>query len=548
MRPTDTEHRAAIAAHGGRVERYRRGEITNDQFRPIRLSYGLYYQLDHTSHMQRIKLPAGVITSTQADCLADITDLWGRGVLHVTTRQDVQIHWVPIEKVVEMYERLHEVGITTRGACADSVRNVTGCIHGGTLPGELFDVTPYVMAVHEYFLFNPLNLTLPRKFKISFASCAYDCVQGPVNDIALYPRIEGGKPGFHVLAGGGLGAQPFLAKHLRDFLAAEDLLIMSEAIVRVQHRHGERKNRSRARMKYVVKRWGEERFRQEVEAEFARVEAECGDELRRELREIVADYADPKPARPSSAAPEGDAVFARWRRTNTFAQKQAGYYGVMVQLPLGDITSDQLRAIGKLARELGNGVVRASNDQNLMIPWVSGADLGACHQRLRELRLGQPDALHITDVVSCPGADYCSLAVSRSMGVAAEIRHHLVTNCAETTEPLGVFRIRISGCPNSCGQHHVGDIGLTGMTVKGPDGIERPHYSMLIGGALGEDGGALGHRLPGKFPEGDVPRIIAALAEFYREQRQTGEAFRTFVQRVGMPALAELSQRAASSH
>lgn len=546
MRPSDSDHRAGIAAHGDRVDRYRKGDITPDQFRPIRLSYGLYYQLDHTSHMQRIKLPAGVITAPQAECLAEITDRWGRGVLHVTTRQDVQIHWVPLESVVPMYELLHEVGITTRGACADSVRNVTGCIHGGILKEELFDVTPYVMAVHEYFLFNPLNLTFPRKFKIGFGSCAYDCIQGPINDIAFFPKIVDGKQGFRVLAGGGLGAQPFLARKVRDFLPAEDMLIMAEAIARVQHRHGERKNRSRARMKYVVKRMGEEGFRKEVEAAFQRVEAECGAELRAELAEIAAGYRDPAPVRKAAPAISGDESFERWKRTNTFEQKQAGYFGVMVQLPLGDVTTAQFRAISKLAIEFGNSVLRASNDQNLLIPWVSGADLKTVQQKLAELRLADPDALHITDVVSCPGADYCSLAVSRSMGVAAEIRHHLRTQHEKSTEPLGVFRIRISGCPNSCGQHHVGDIGLTGMTVKGPDGIERPHYSMLVGGEVGEDGGNLGQRLPGKFPETDVPRVIAALSAFYCDKRQTGEAFRTFIQRVGIAALAEVSKQAAA--
>lgn len=543
MRPTDSDHRSALAAHGDRIGRFRRGELSPEQFRPIRLSYGLYYQLDHTSHMQRIKLPGGLVDLAQAECLAAIADRWGRGVLHVTTREDVQIHWVPLDGLVPMYEMLHEVGITTRGACADSVRNVTGCIHGGILAGEPFDVTPYVMAVHEYFLFNPLNLTFPRKFKIAFGStCAEDCVQGPINDIAYYPRVVDGRQGFRVLAGGGLGAQPFLARHLRDFLPVEDLLIMSEAIARVQHRHGERKNRNKARMKFVVKRWGEEKFRQVVEEEFRRVESQRGEALRAELREILGSYRAAEPSRPAApAAAASDETYARWRRTNTFEQKQPGYYGVQVQVPLGDLTTTQFRALAAIAGELGAGVFRVSNDQNAMLPWISGADLPECHRRLTGLGLAAPDALHISDVVSCPGADYCSLAISRSMGVAAEIRHHLAQGGA-AVEPLGVFRIRISGCPNSCGQHHVGDIGLTGMTVKGADGIERPHYSMLVGGAVGEDGGALGQRLPGKYPETEVPRTIAALAEFFRSQRQKGESFRTFVQRVGTPALAEITK------
>ena len=546
MRPTDTDHLAAIAAHGDRIERYGSGALTAEQFRPIRLSYGLYYQLHHTSHMQRIKLPAGVMTAAQADCLAEIGDRWGRGVLHVTTRQDVQIHWVPMDALVPMYQMLHGVGITTRGACADSVRNVTGCIHAGVWPGEPFDVTPYVMAVHEYFLFNPLNLTLPRKFKIAFSGCAEDCAQSPINDIGFYPRVVDGRPGFHVVAGGGLGAQPYLARHVRDFVPAEDVLIMAEAIVRTHHRHGERKNRNKARLKYVAKRWGEERFRAEIEAEFARIEKDRGAALRAELGEIVGEWRPPEPARPAAKGPAGgDATFERWRRTNTFEQKQPGYFGVAVQVPLGDLTSDQTRALATLSRELGASVMRASNDQNVMIPWISGGDLLECHRRLDEIGLADPDALHITDVVSCPGADYCSLAVSRSMGVAAEIRHHLLSNgSADDVEPLGVFRIRISGCPNSCGQHHVGDIGLTGMTVKGADGVERPHYSILVGGAVGEDGGAVGQRLAGKHAESDVPRIIGALAGYFRAQRQGRESFRAFVDRVGTAPLAKAAQDA----
>src|ERR1019366_3241482 len=189
MRPTDADFRAALRGHGERVERYRHGKMSDDEFRPVRLSYGLYYQLDHTSHLQRIKLPGGLMTVAQVDVLADIADGLGRVVLHVSTRQDIQLHCLDIAKSIEIYERLHAVGISTRGACSDSVRNVTGCIHAGTWPGELFDVTPYVFATNEHFLFHPLNLTLPRKFKISFSSCAADCAQAPVNDVGFFPCV-----------------------------------------------------------------------------------------------------------------------------------------------------------------------------------------------------------------------------------------------------------------------------------------------------------------------------------------------------------------------
>jgi sulfite reductase beta subunit-like hemoprotein len=546
MRPTDADFRAALSGHGARIERYRHGQMSDDEFRPVRLSYGLYYQLDHTSHMQRVKLPGGLMTLAQVNELADIADEFARGVLHVTTRQDVQMHWIDLGKVVEIYERLHAVGISTRGACSDSVRNVTGCIHAGTWPGELFDVTPYVFATNEYFLFHPLNLTLPRKFKIGFSSCADDCAQAPVNDIGFFPSVRDGEPGFAVHAGGGLGSQPFLARPVRDFMPAADTLIMAEAILRLQHRLGERKNRKKARMKYVFQRLGAERFIAEVDRLYAEIEAGQGAALRAELQEMVDGFHAAEPRHAASPLPDSsDAAFKHWARTNSYEQKQAGYYGATVQLPLGDVTGAQFRAVGALASALGAGVVRAANDQNLMIPWIPGGRLAELYGGLREIGLANADALHITDVAACPGADYCSLAVSRSMGVAAAIRSHLLATNGQV-EQLGVFRIRISGCPNSCGQHHVGDIGLTGLSLKGDDGQDHPHYSMLVGGSVGEGTAAVGQRLTGRFPEAEVPKVIGALADYYRRDRRSGERFGDFVGRVGTDRLSEVARGAAA--
>lgn len=544
MRPTELDYRAALHGHAGRVERYRQGKMTEDEFRPVRLGYGLYYQLDHTSHMQRIKLPGGLMTVAQINELASIADDYARSVVHVTTREDVQMHWIGLDRVVPMYERLHAVGISTRGACADSVRNITGCVHAGTLPGELFDVTPYVFAMNEYFMFHPLNLTLPRKFKIAFASCEQDCVQAPVNDIAFFPKLRDGKIGFSVHAGGGLGSQPFLARPVRDFIAAEDVLIIAEAIMRLQHRLGERKNRKRARMKYVVQRLGLPQFIAEIDRLAAQVDSEQGAALRAELKDLVDSYQTERALNPPSAlAAGGDDDYRHWLRTNTYAQKQEGYYGCVVQLPLGDISSDQLRAVAKLAARLGAGVVRAMNDQNLMMPWIPGARLPELYEGLRQIKLAEANALHITDVTSCPGADYCSLAVSRSMGVAEAIHEHLVRSNGKVEE-IGVFRIKISGCPNSCGQHYVGDIGLTGLSLKGADGQDHPHYSMLVGGRIGEEGN-VGRRVGGRIPEDEVPKVVAALAEHYRSQRQVGERFPDFVDRVGVDCINTVVRSAA---
>ena len=550
MPVSDADLHGALGRHGDRVGRYLKGELPDNEFMPVRLSYGLYYQLDHTSHMQRIKLPAGLVDAKQMRVLADIGDDYGRGVLHVTTRQDIQIHWVDLADVMDMYERLQAVGITTRGACADSLRNVTAAIRAGTLPDEPFDVTPYAIAVHEYFLFHPLNLTQPRKFKIAFAGEPdYDSVQARINEIGYFPKIVDGKPGFSVWAAGGLGAQPHLAQKVRDFVPAENLLLITEAIVRLQHRSGERKNRKRARMKYLFQKLGAERFVAELDAIYATVEREHGDAVRAELAEIVADYHALQPRHPGAPLPATeDEAFAHWLRTNTFVQKQEGYYIATVQLPLGDLSGAQLRALADLSEEHGAGEARLANDQNIVLPWIPGDHLEAVYRRLCEIRLGDADAFLVSDVTACPGADYCNLAMSRSMGVATDIREHFMAMNGDV-EKLGTFRIKISGCPNACGQHQIGDIGLTGQSTKGKDGKYTPHYSLLLGGRGGEDESRLGIRVGGRFAVVDVPRVVAALARHYQEHREAGEKFPEYVDRIGADALGDVARDAApSSH
>lgn len=545
MRPTVQQQRDALAGHAGRLKRFLDGGLAPEEWRPMRLSYGLYYQLDHTSHMQRIKLAGGLMTSAQLDALADVTDRYGRGVSHVTTRQDIQIHWVPVEQIMDMYDRLLAVGITTRGACADSVRNVTACPYAGVAPDEPFDVAPYCLAIHDYFLFNPLNLTLPRKFKIAVEGCSRDCAQAPINDIGLYAKLRNGVAGFSVHAGGGLGAQPFLAVPVQDFIPAEDLLIWCEAIVRVQHRHGERKNRNKARMKYVVQRMGAAKFRQVVADEVQRVTDERGEALRTEVRDAVAAYAMPAPTAAAPAAPEAPG-FGHWVRTNTHPQRQAGYRSALVQLPLGDLTSDQMRGVARLARDLGNGTIRATNDQNMVLPFIAEGALPALYAGLVGLELGNADVGTINDVVSCPGMDYCSLAITRSMGMAERIRAHLLDDPATGNgfaERLGAFGIKISGCPNSCGQHHVGDIGLTGHSVAAEGGMQRPFYSILVGGSVGEGTARVGKRI-GRFREEDAPAVIAAIARVFEKERQASESFRGFVERIGAERLSGIAKGA----
>ena len=546
MLPSSDFLHQAIDEHADRISNFQQGSLSPEEFRPIRLSHGLYYQLDHTSHMQRIKVTAGVLTAEQLDAIAGIGERWGRGLLHVTTRQDVQLHWIPLEAVREIYHRLQDVGISNRGACSDSIRNVTASPCAGTCTRELFDVLPFATALADYFLFHPLNITLPRKFKPSFSGCPDDEAQGVINDLAFYARLQGSLRGFRVLAGGGLGPMPHLALPLRDFLPAEQTLAYAEAVVRIQHRYGERKNRHKARLKFLVQRMGLERFGAMVETEFEKIQREQGEELRRDLLSALESYELPAPRRPAGGDAHGrnDPHYAHWLRTNTEPQRQAGYRRVTATLPIGDITSAQLRRLTELCRHFGNGTLRATNDQNLVFPFIADGDLGALYREFQGLRLAEPNALHLTDVTSCPGADYCSLAVTRSMGVAQRIRQHFAS-MREAVEKLGKFRIKISGCPNSCGQHHIGDIGLTGMMVKDPSGRERPHCAILLGGRVGEKSGASGYRLRGKFPDEVVPSVIEALTGFFRSDRVVGETFRDFIDRVGLGEMQRIAESAA---
>lgn len=546
MLPSREFMHRAIDEHAERIARFQAGRLTAEEFRPIRLSYGLYYQLDHTSHLQRIKVSGGLLSAAQLEVIADTAQRWARGLLHVTTRQDVQLHWIPLEAVAEIYHRLQDVGISNRGACGDSVRNVTASPCAGTCAQEPFDVLPYALALNDYFLFHPLNITLPRKFKPAFSGCPADEAQGVLNDLAFYARRVDGAAGFHVLAGGGLGAMPHLAQPLREFLPAEQTLAYAEAVVRLQHRYGERKNRHKARMKFLLQRIGVERFRSLVEEEFAAIERAQGAEIRADLLGAVAAYALARPTRPAGGDPRSlnDPAYLYWLGTNTEVQRQQGYRRVTATLPLGDVTSGQLRALTALCRTYGNGTMRATNDQNLVLPFIADGDVPTVYGELERMRLAEPNALHLTDVTSCPGADYCSLAVTRSIGVAQRIRHHF-SSAREAVERLGKFRIKISGCPNACGQHQIGDIGLTGMMVKDANGQERPHCAILIGGRVGERHGALGYRLRGRFPEAVVPMVIDALTSYYREGRVTGEGFREFIDRVGIAEMQQLAESAA---
>jgi sulfite reductase beta subunit-like hemoprotein len=528
----------AIDQYAENIGKFRRGEITADQFRPLRLSMGVYAQLAHVKHMQRIKIPGGRVTADQLDALADVTERWGRGLAHVTTRQDIQLHYLEIEETVELQRLLALSGVTTVGACSDTLRNVTASHYAGVLEDEVFDVTPHAQVVSDYFLFHPYNRKLPRKFKIGFSGSRHDLAQAMINDIGLFAVQGDTGRGFRVYIAGGLGSTPEIAHLWREFLPEADLLAACEAVVSVFFRDGERKNRKKARLKFLLRKVGEAELIRRLDEEVDRLKTEKGAELTATLdRGIVEHRETEPPPQEAGGAALGDAAFTRWLRTNAIPQKQAGYRVVTVKLPIGDVTSEQMRGLGKIARAFGNGEIRTTNTQNFILRWIPEGRLVRLHRELGLIGLAEPDAGHITDIVACPGLDYCSLAITKSMGVAERIREHLAPAGArneadDVIHAVGAFEIKISGCPNSCGQHHVADIGMTGLMVKDKEGKERPYYSLRVGGGVGYDA-RIGDRLDGRIPEEDTPKVIAAIARHYVAQRATGETFRDFVSRVG---------------
>ncbi|WP_437951899.1 nitrite/sulfite reductase [Sorangium sp. So ce296] len=541
---------AAIDEHAENVAKFKRGELTPDQFRPLRLAMGVYAQLAHVKHMQRIKIPGGQLTAAQLEALAEVTERWGRGLAHVTTRQDIQLHYLEIEETIDLHRVLVRAGVTTVGACADTLRNITASHLAGVVEDEVFDVTPYALAVTQHFLFHEHNRRLPRKFKVAFSGSARDHAQVMINDIGLFAKIGDRGRGFAVYVAGSLGSTPEIAHLWKEFIPESDLLPLCEAVVSVFHRDGERKNRKKARLKFLLRKIGEAEFLRRLDEEFDRIKAERGDALAAELAENVGRYRenDPPPLTPLRET-LGDGAFARWKRTNTIAQKQPGYRVATVKLPLGDITSEQLKRLADLSRRYGNGEVRATNTQNFVLRWVPEGLLLNLHRELSQIGLAEADAGHVTDVVTCPGGDYCTLAITKSMEVGSRIREHLVPNGSrqeadDFVSALGEFDIKISGCPNSCGQHHVADIGMTGLMVKGKDGVERPHYSLRVGGGCGPNA-RIGERLDGRIPEEETPKVIAAIARFYMAGRAEGESFRDFVTRKGVQEITRAGFAAA---
>jgi sulfite reductase (NADPH) hemoprotein beta-component len=508
-----------------KLEAFERGEIDAEKFRMFRLLRGVYGQRQTDVQMLRVKVPMGVLGPDHLRAFADVADRFSRGFGHVTTRQNIQLHFVKMENVETALRRFDDVGLTTREACGNSVRNVTSCELSGLCDGAAFDVNPYAEALVRHFLRHPLSSSLPRKFKIAFSGCESDCAFGAIHDLAFVAQVRDGQRGFKVYAAGGLSTTPQAAIVLHSFVPAAEMGRVGEAVVRLFHALGNRDNKHRARLKYVLRKLGEEKFRAAYAEQRAAVDAEAMAEL------VLPENPTNAPAPPVEAPDTKHPGYLAWRSSSVVDQRQDGYSAVYVRLLLGDVTSAQMRALADLLARFGDGTLRLTIDQNLLIPWVDTRSLPALHAALEAISLGKSDVHTAGDVTSCPGAESCNLAVTSSRNVARAITEKLEERgLARTGTGHAATTIKISGCPNSCGQHHVADIGWHGA-AKTVGSTTYPMYQLHLGGGVDEAGARFGRQVV-KVVARRVPDAVAVLLDLYDREHAADESPASFYKRV----------------
>ena len=559
------------------LDRFERGEISPDEWRRFRLLRGTYGQRqDADAQMLRVKIPQGIIDAAQLDALADVAERYSRGFGHISTRQNMQFHFVPLHDAERAMRHLADAGVTTREACGNSVRNITTCPHAGVARDEIFDVTPYAEAMTRYLLRHPLSSALPRKFKIAFEGCASeDHVATSINDLgwrAMMAPDGSGRRGFRVQVAGGTAIMCRSGASLYEFLPASDILMVAEAVLQVFQRYGDYEHKQRNRLKFLVKSMGWDAWLAAFQRELDEVRAAGGARLPFDPEDPPAE-APPEGERPSAPAiaeisalvtasavkvpgivpvmQPGDGGPGRerteWLRTNLRPQKQSEYSQVTVTLVLGDLSAGQMRALAVLSKAYADGMVRVTIDQNLVLRWVRSGQVPGLYRRLAAAGLVKPGAGTITDVTSCPGAESCRLAVTQSRGLARLIEDNLQEQSDKLLRDTADVRIKISGCPNGCGQHHVAAIGFQGSIRKIGNRVV-PQYFLMLGGGAGQDAASFG-RLTAKIPARRVPEAVDRLLRLYEEERTTGETAPAFFHRVdparAREAVADLEKMTA---
>ena len=522
------------------VKRFRQKKLSEDDFRRFRLQHGAYSsRLQMNYSMVRIKVPSGEISPEQLEKIASLSEAFSIGSAHVSTRQNIQLHWVQLEDVSEVMTGLVEAGLTTREACGNTVRNVMCSHFAGVCPDEKFDSTPYAKAIARFFIRNPMCQNLPRKFKINFACCSNHGL-ARIADIGLIPEIKDETRGFKIYLGGGLGAASFIGHLLEDFTPENKILPTCMATIRLFDRHGNRENMARNRMRYLVHEMGWEKFQKLVIKERSIVEMTTASYTTKLFNVKAEEEMTPLPKAANTKLVKlpmlnervtlESPAYERWLHSNVVPQKQDGYFTVFVTLAAGDIAANQLRILADAIREFSTeGTARNTPQQNLAIRYIKSDDLHDFYNRIASIGLANPGALTIASAVGCSGTTSCNLAITNSHRLAKEVEYKFLELGLDTDDDLRDSTIKISGCPNSCGQHEIATIGFFGGASRIGTTMA-PTYTMLFGGSAGEQSelGKAIMRVPAKRVIDTIRKII----EIYKQERSDSETLNQWINKI----------------
>ena len=521
-----------------KIRMFREGTIHEDKFRSLRLARGVYGQRQQGVQMVRIKLPYGKMTFKQWKRISDISDEYSTGNLHLTTRQDIQIHFVSLDRTPELWHELEQDKVTLREACGNTVRNITASVTAGIDPNEPFDITPYAHSLFEYLLWNPICQEMGRKIKISFSNTDEDTALAFIHDMGFLPKIKEGKRGFKIVVGGGLGAQPRMADLAHEFLPEDQLIPFSEAVLRVFDRHGERNSRSKARMKFLLQKIGFEAFMELVEAERLAIKNKSF-EINTERFEVNEEV------QVKTETVSDVHKFEIWKTTNTFEQKQKGKFGVYIRVPLGNISSVVSRSlIEKLSGFVGDDI-RVTINQGLFLRNVPVENLAYVFNVLEFEGLAAFGANSVANITACPGTDTCNLAISDSVSITYELEKVIDQEFPDLVKNND-FKIKISGCMNSCGQHGMANIGFHGSSLKDANKNVLPALQVLLGGGSSGDGFGRAAENVIKVPSKRGPQVLRYIFSDYQENGLEGEYFNSYFDRKGKNYFYELLKPLAS--
>ncbi|OED44687.1 nitrite reductase [Flavobacteriaceae bacterium (ex Bugula neritina AB1)] len=494
-----------------KIELFHKGKIDEEKFRSLRLARGVYGQRQEGVQMIRIKLPYGKVLSNQLRRICEVSDEYSRGRLHITTRQDIQIHYVDLNRTPELWAELERDDVTLREACGNTVRNVTASETAGIDPKEPFDVSPYADALFRFFLRNPICQEMGRKFKVSFSGTDEDTGLSYMHDLGFIAKIENGVKGFKVMLAGGLGSQPRHADELYSFLPSDKIIPLMEGVLRIFDRHGERKSRAKARMKFLVKDIGLEAFKELVEAEQNAI-AQKTVAIDAEAYQVSVPVTIEAP----KVTIKDQGTFDLWKSTNVIAQKQEGYVAIGIKVLLGDFYTDKARLLADLVEKYGAGEIRLSLRQNILIPFVKEDLVPFFYQELEKLGFVDPGYNKAVDITACPGTDTCNLGIASSTGIAEELERVIRTEYPQYLENEDLI-IKISGCMNACGQHNMANIGFQGMSVRTKDKLVAPALQVLLGGGnLGDGKGRFADKVV-KIPSRRGPEALRRILNDYEK-------------------------------